>query len=98
MTTSTTPTLDRYLTPTAVARLAEQYDIAKIEAAWLKGDYGLLHSQESCECVGRATIEQAIESYEESYEGYIVTYIDYRGVNKNNEVKEQGLLSVWVTP
>ena len=98
MTSSTTPTLDRYLSRASVARLAEQYDISGLEAAWRAGDYGLLYSQESCECVGRATIEQAIESYEESYEGYIVTYIDYRGVNKNNEVKEQGLLSVWVTP
>ena len=98
MITSTTPTLDRYLTPTAVARLAEQYDIAKIEAAWLKGDYGTLYSQESCECVGRATIEQAIESYEESYEGYIVVYVHYRGVDNNNQEREHGLVVGWVTP
>ena len=96
--TSTTPTLDRYLSRASVARLAEQYDIASVEAAWRAGDYGVLHSRDSCECVGHATLAQAIESYEASYEGYIVTYIDYRGVNKNNEVKEQGLLSVWVTP
>jgi len=95
---STTPTLDHYLSATAIGRLAEQYDISGLEAAWLKGDYGTLYSQESCECVGRATIEQAIESYEESYEGYIVTYVHYRGVDQHDKELEHGLVVGWVTP
>ena len=98
MTTSTTPTLDRHLSPTAVTRLAEEYDIAKIEAAWLKGDYGVLHSQESGETVGRATLAQAIESYETSSEGYIVTYVHYRGVDQHDKELEHGLVVGWVTP
>ena len=97
MITSTTPTLDRYLSRASVARLAEQYDISGLEAAWRAGDYGLLYSQESCECVGHATLAQAIESYEASYEGYIFTYIDPRMVKNNQEIA-CGLLEVWVTP
>ena len=97
MITSTTPTLDRYLTPTAVARLAEQYDIASVEAAWRDGDYGVLHSRDSCECVGHATLAQAIESYEKSYEGFVNVELA-----EENRIKgiplDRGLLTVWVTP
>ena len=97
MTSSTTPTLDRYLSRASVARLAEQYDIASVEAAWRDGDYGVLHSQESCECVGHATLAQAIESYEKSYEGFVNVELA-----EENRIKgiplDRGLLTVWVTP
>jgi len=79
---STTPTLDQHLSSAAIVRLGEQYNISNIEAAWLAGDYGTLCAQDTGKCVGMATIDQAIDSYEESEEGIILI----------------GLLAVYVSP
>ena len=94
---SMTPTLDHYLSAATVARLAEQYDIDAIEFAWLKGNYGTLHSQKLGKRVGLATIEQATESYEDSEDGFINVELD-----EENRIEgiplERGLITVWVAP
>lgn len=78
MTTQTT-ILSQYLTPAAIARLAEQYDLLAIEEAWRRGDYGTLHATDTGETLGAATLEQAIQSYEAGYEGHAEMYLPQRG-------------------
>lgn len=97
MTTITTPTLSQYLSHEAIARLAQQYDVATIDAAWARGDYGTLHSSDTTEMLGAATREQAVLSYESWYEGHIETQLT--GANRVSGIPlQRGMISVYVQP
>ena len=66
-----TTILSKYLTPAALKRLAEKYDIGHIDLAWGEGDYGHLVATDTGETLGVATLADAIASYEAGYEaGY----------------------------
>lgn len=69
--TTTPRRLNQYLSPEAIECLAEQYDISLIESAWGRGKFGDLHSQKDGSSVGKATLRQAIESYEAYPDGFI---------------------------
>lgn len=85
-----TPTLCEHLSAKAIARLAEQYDIAALERDWAEGNYGRLYATDTAEQLGRATMQQAIASYEEGYEGHIETHL--------HGPVEHGLASCYVAP
>jgi hypothetical protein len=61
------------MTPLAITNLEQSgsYDVAAIQSAWERGDYGTLTDYGTGEAIRPATRDEALESYEAGPEGAI---------------------------